>query len=187
WLWPNYWLLGAALIIISVAKVIYDPAMQAYVGEKVPYKQRGKAFATTELSWAGALLLGGPLLGVVIKQQGWSAVFFWLGLFGVITAVLLWQFLPKTNKQIVGRGANFPDYLRVIWQHPVIWVATLYNMLLMASNETIFLVYGDWMELSFGLSLLALGASAGVVGAAEIVGELFAGWSVDRFGKRPVI
>ncbi|MCP4422014.1 MAG: MFS transporter, partial [Chloroflexi bacterium] len=46
WLWPNYWLLGAALIIISVAKVIYDPAMQAYVGEKVPYKQRGKAFAT---------------------------------------------------------------------------------------------------------------------------------------------
>ena len=56
WLWPSYWLLGAALIIISIAKVIYDPAMQAYVGEMVPYRQRGKALAVTELSWAGALL-----------------------------------------------------------------------------------------------------------------------------------
>lgn len=187
WLWPSYWLLGAALIIISVAKVIYDPAMQAYVGETVPYKQRGKALAVTELSWAGALLIGGPLLGIAIEQQGWSASFFWLGLFGVITAVPLWRFLPTIRKQKAGRGANHRDYLKVVWQHPVILVAMLYHILIQAGNETIFLVYGDWMELSFGLSLLALGASAGVVGSAEIVGELFAGWSVDRLGKRPVI
>jgi predicted MFS family arabinose efflux permease len=187
WLWPSYWLLGAALIIISVAKVIYDPAMQAYVGEMVPYRQRGKALAITELSWAGALLVGGPLLGIAIERQGWSASFFWLGLFGLITAVFLWQFLPKVNKTEPGRGGNLADYWRILRQHPVIWAAMLYNILNMAGNETIFLVFGDWMELSFGLSLLALGASAGVIGGAEIIGELFAGWSVDRFGKRPVI
>ncbi|MCA9899459.1 MAG: MFS transporter [Anaerolineales bacterium] len=187
WLWPTYWLFGAALIIVSVAKVIYDPAMQAYVGEMVPYQQRGKALAITELSWAGALLVGGPLIGVAIERQGWSSAFFWLGLFGVITAVFLLKFLPKANKTEPGRGANLVDYGRVVWQNPVIWAAMLYNILIMAGNETIFLVFGDWMELSFGLSLLALGASAGVIGSAEISGELFAGWSVDRFGKRPVI
>lgn len=187
WLWPSYWLLGAALIIISLAKVIYDPAMQSYVGEIVSYQRRGRALAVTELSWAGALLVGGPLLGIAIEQQGWSAAFFWLGLFGLITAVLLWRFLPKVNKPTAGRGATLADYGRVLWQHPVIWAAMLHSLLLMAGNETIFLVFGDWMELSFGLSLLALGASAGVIGSAEIVGELFAGWSVDRWGKRPVI
>lgn len=187
WLWPSYWLLGAALIIISIAKVIYDPAMQAYVGEMVPYRQRGKALAITELSWAGALLVGGPLLGITIERQGWSASFFWLGVFGLITAVLLIQSLPNVNKHIPGRGANLADYLQVVRQHPVIWAAMLYTICLMGSNETIFLVFGDWMELSFGLSLVALGASAGVIGSAEIVGELFAGWSVDRFGKRPII
>ena len=187
WLWPTYWLFGAALIIISVAKVIYDPAMQAYVGEMVPYKQRGKALAVTELSWAGALLIGGPLIGVAIERQGWSAAFFWLGLFGVMTAVLLLKFLPKVKNKASGRGANLADYWRVVRQHPVIWAAMLYNICIMAGNETIFLVFGDWMELSFGLSLLALGASAGVIGGAEITGELFAGWSVDRFGKRPVV
>ena len=187
WLWPSYWLLGAALIIISIAKVIYDPAMQAYVGETVPYRQRGKALAVTELSWAGALLVGGPLLGVAIERRGWSASFFWLGLFGVITAVFLWRFLPKAHKAGPGRGATLADYLRVVRQHPVIWAAMLYHILTQAGNETIFIVYGDWMERNFGLSLLALGASAGVVGGAEIIGELFAGWSVDRFGKRPVV
>ncbi len=187
WLWPTYWLFGAALIVISVAKVVYDPAMQAYVGETVPYKQRGKALAVTELSWAGALLVGGPLLGIAIERQGWSAAFFWLGLFGVVTAVSLRKFLPSANKTVGGRGASLADYGRVVWQNPVIWAAMLYNVLIMAGNETIFLVFGDWMELSFGLSLLALGASAGVIGGAEITGELFAGWSVDRFGKRPVI
>lgn len=187
WLWPSYWLFGAALIIISLAKVIYDPAMQAYVGETVPYKQRGKALAITELSWAGALLVGGPLIGVALERQGWSASFFWLGLFGVITAVSLIKFLPKVHKTTPGRGASLADYGRVVWQHPVIWAAMLYNILIMAGNETVFLVFGDWMELSFGLSLLALGASAGVIGGAEITGELFAGWSVDHFGKRPVV
>jgi predicted MFS family arabinose efflux permease len=187
WLWPTFWLFGAALIIISIAKVIYDPAMQAYVGETVPYKQRGKALAVTELSWAGALLVGGPLIGVALERQGWSATFFWLGLFGVITAVLLLNFLPKVHKIAPGRGASLVDYGRVVRQHPVIWAAMLYNVLIMAGNETVFLVFGDWMELSFGLSLLALGASAGVIGGAEITGELFAGWSVDRFGKRPVV
>ncbi|MBK8903364.1 MAG: MFS transporter [Anaerolineaceae bacterium] len=187
WLWPSYWLLGAALIVISLAKVIYDPAMQAYVGEMVPYRQRGKALAITELSWAGALLVGGPLLGVAIERQGWSAAFFWLGLFGVVTAVFLYRFLPKAQKTIPGRGASLADTWRVVREHPVIWAAMGYAVLNMAGNETIFLVFGDWMELSFGLSLLALGASASVIGGAEIVGELFAGWSVDRFGKRPVI
>ena len=170
-----------------MAKVIYDPAMQAYVGETVPYKQRGKALAVTELSWAGALLVGGPLLGIAIERQGWSAAFFWLGLFGVITAVLLYRFLPKVNRPAASRGGSLADYGRVLRQHPVIWAAMLYGVLMMAGNETIFLVFGNWMELNFSLSLLALGASAGVIGSAEIVGELFAGWSVDRFGKRPVI
>ncbi|MCA9953115.1 MAG: MFS transporter [Ardenticatenaceae bacterium] len=187
WLWPSYWLLGVALIFVALAKVVYDPAMQAYVGETVPYRQRGKALAVTELSWAVALLAGGPLIGIAIERQGWSAAFFWLGLFGVITAVFLVRFLPKTKQTTPGRGASLADAWRVVRQHPVIWAAMIYNVLNMGSNETIFLVFGDWMELSFGLSLLALGASASVIGGAEIMGELFAGWSVDHFGKRPVI
>jgi predicted MFS family arabinose efflux permease len=60
-------------------------------------------------------------------------------------------------------------------------------MLAMGSNEIFFIVYGDWMEASFGLALGVLGLASGIIGGAEIVGELSAGFLVDRFGKRPVI
>jgi predicted MFS family arabinose efflux permease len=51
----------------------------------------------------------------------------------------------------------------------------------------LFIVYGDWMETTFDLSLTGLGLATTLIGLAELTGELTAGWSVDRFGKRPVV
>jgi predicted MFS family arabinose efflux permease len=184
---PAFWTLGASLALIALLKVIYDPAMQAYVGDNVPYERRGKAIAITEFSWAGAFLVGTPLLSLAIARQGWPAPFAWLGAFSVGAALLLWRRLPPTRGRSGGRGQTWGDTLLVLRQQPVIWAASAYMMLLTGSNEMLFIVYGGWMESRFGLSLIALGISTTVVGGAEIVGELAAGWSVDRFGKRPVI
>jgi predicted MFS family arabinose efflux permease len=60
-------------------------------------------------------------------------------------------------------------------------------MLVMAANEVLLIVYGSWMESSFGLSLATLGLATAVIGAAEITGELVVGPAVDWLGKRPVI
>lgn len=183
---PAYWLLGVTLSLIALAKVIYDPAMQAYVGDSVPYEKRGWAIAVTEFSWAGALLAGAPLMGLVIQRQGWQAPFFWLGALGAGAAVLLWRILPRLRNH--GReAAGLRELLRVVRRNRVVWAAAAYMMLFMGANEVFFLIYGDWMESSFGLALTSLGLASSVVGGAEIMGELFAGWSVDRFGKRPVI
>lgn len=184
--WPAYWPLGVTLALIAIAKTIYDPAMQAYVGDVVPYRQRGRAIAVTELSWAGALLLGAPAVGLIISRQGWQAPFIWLSVLGVITAVLLWCLLPQSDGNN-NRRVSLGELTAVVRQYPVIWIAAFYILLVMASNEILFIVYGDWMETSFNLSLTNLGIASGVVGGAEITGELFAGWAVDRFGKRPVI
>jgi predicted MFS family arabinose efflux permease len=183
---PAYWPLGVTLVAISVAKVIYDPAMQSYLGDTVPYRQRGKALAITEFSWAGALLLGAPLIGRVIERQGWQAPFFWLALAGLGAAALLWRWLPPARVHTT-RAATLPDMVRVVRQHPVIWTAALYTLLAMAANDLLLIVYGEWMEQRFTLSLISLGLATTVIGAAEIVGEVAAGWAVDYFGKRPVI
>lgn len=184
--WPAYWALGITLSVVALAKVIYDPAMQSYVGERVPYASRGRVLSLTELSWAGALLLGAPAISLAITRQGWRASFFWLAIMGMIAAVILWRFLPRTFAP-TPHGATLRAAARVVRQHRVIWAAMAYVMLSMAANETLLIVFGDWMESAFGLSLVALGFSAGVIGGAEVTGELIAGVSVDRFGKRPVI
>lgn len=185
-IWPTYWVFGLTLAIIAIAKVIYDPAMQAYLGDTVVYEQRGKAIAVTELSWAGAFFIGVPAAGFVIQRYGWQAPFIWLSALGILAALVLRVALPAVDHRS-GQVTNLRGTARVIRREPVIWAAGLYILLVMGANELILIVYGEWMEVSFGLNLTNLGLATGVIGAAEISGEVLTGLAVDWLGKRPVI
>lgn len=185
--WPAYWALGITLSVISLSKVIYDPAMMSYLGERVPYAQRGKAISTTELAWAGALLIGGPAVSLIIARQGWRAPFFWLGILGFLAVWMLLRWLPRTFTRSATGAVTLRQTAAVVRRHRVIWAAMVYAMLTMGANEMLLVVFGDWMESAFGLSLVALGFSAGVIGLAEAIGEMGTGWAVDYFGKRPII
>ena len=183
---PAVWSLAVALIITGVVKVIYDPAMHSYLGDAVPYAQRGRALALTEFGWSGAFLIGAPLTGWLIARQGWSAPFLWLGVGGAAAAVMLWRALPAARRhghQTITIGYTWQTLRR----HPIIWAAALYMLLPLVAQEALFIVYGDWMETTFNLSLTGLGLATTLIGLAELSGELTAGWSVDRFGKRPVV
>jgi predicted MFS family arabinose efflux permease len=184
--WPAYWALGLTLVLIAIAKIIYDPALQAYLGDSIPYRQRGRAIAISEVAWAGALLVGAPTVGWLIARQGWQAPFLWLGLLALLAAVWLWRVLPPITNQ-TRRGLKVTEIGGVLRQHPVIWAAIAYSMLVAGGSETFFIVYGDWMETTFSLSLGGLGLTASVVGVAEIFGEGAVGVFVDRFGKRFIV
>ncbi|MFZ0548723.1 MAG: MFS transporter, partial [Candidatus Promineifilaceae bacterium] len=185
-IWPTYWALGLTLTAIGIGKVIFDPAMQAYLGDIVPYHQRGRAISATELSWAGAFFLGVPAVAFAIERWGWQAPFLGLGLFGLASLVVLWWRLPPAhNKGSQLRG--FSALFRTISQHPVMLAAAVYILLAMLANELLLIVYGRWMESSFGLDLGAIGLATTVIGAAEFTGEITTGLIVDRFGKRPVV
>jgi predicted MFS family arabinose efflux permease len=185
-LYPTAWVLGITLVVASLAKVIYDPAMQAYIGDKVPYHQRGRAIAITELAWAGAVLIGAPLVGWLITRSGWQSPFLWLGLLAIVGAIAISSRLPKARRDHAER-IQLNQIWRVWRENPIVWAACGYVLLVMAANETLFIVYGDWMEDGFNLSLTTLGVTTAVIGGAEVLGELIAGWSSDRFGKRNVI
>ena len=49
------------------------------------------------------------------------------------------------------------------------------------------MVYGAWLETAFGLSIVAIGASSGVIGVAELTGELITVSLADRFGLKRLI
>lgn len=187
-IWPTLGVFAFVLIITAVAKSIYDPAMQAHVGDAVPYKQRGRALAATELSWAGALLLGAPAVGFLIARQGWQAPFFWLGLLGLLATVGLWRMIIETKRAPQRQQAtSWRQAWTITKQNPVIWAASIYLLMITMGNEMLLIVYGDWMEVSFSLPLTSLGLASGVIGGAEIIGEIVSGSTTDRFGKRPIV
>lgn len=185
-LWPTLWAFGVMLIVVALAKVIYDPAMQAYIGDTVAYEGRGRALAITELSWAGAFFLGVPLVSWSIERQSWRAPFFFLALFGIASAIALWRALPASDGRS-GAADSLGQAWLVIRDQRVIWAAAVYILLVMLANELFLIVYGDWMESSFALSLTALGLATAVIGAAEVSGELSTAAFIDRIGKRPFV
>lgn len=185
-LWPAYWPLGLTLALLSLAKVIYDPAMQAYLGDIVPYHQRGRALSMTELAWSGSWLVGAPAVGFLIQRQGWQAPFLWLGVGALLTALIVWRIMPAGQSSATG-ATTLRATLAVLRREPVIWAAAGYVLFAMAANETLLIVFGAWMERSFAVQLTTLGLASAVIGSAEISGEVSAGLAVDRFGKRPIV
>ncbi len=175
-----------ALAGIALSKYIFEPALMGYLGDTVPYARRGRAIAWTELSWGGALLLGGPLFGWVLQAQGWQMPFFWLSVGSVAMAAALWRALPPPDRrQRPWRGLG--PFLGQVRRSRGMAAAIAFIFLLMLGNELLLIVFGRWMEVSFALSLTSLGLASAVIGGGEVLGELTAGWAADRFGKRRTV
>lgn len=185
--WPSYPALLVALLLASAAKLIYDPAMQAYIGDRVLYAQRGLAIAVTELSWSGAFLLGIPFIGWLIARSGaWQIPFPLLAGAGVLAAALLWWAVPADADSASERVA-LADGIRLVLAHRPALGGLLAAYLISAANETVNIIYGAWMEDAFALKVTALGATAIVIGVAELFGEGMVAGFVDRLGKRRAV
>ncbi|MEX1247887.1 MAG: MFS transporter [Anaerolineales bacterium] len=184
--WPTFPGFILALILTLVGKVTFDPTMQAYLGDRVLYERRSFTITLTELSWSGAYIIGIPLVGWVIAGLGWMAPFPLLGLLVVLAAIFFVFAIPKDPARAIKAPNLFANF-RVIFSSSAAMAAMGLTIFSCIANELINLNFGVWMEDSFGLQLAALGASAAVLGAAELSGEGLVALITDRLGKRRAI
>ncbi len=183
---PALAVLVAAQFLAGLGKSIFDPAVQAYVGERVPYRRRGLAVGLLETAWAGSTLLGIPALALLIDRAGWRAAFLALGLAGVLGLILLWRALPSEPDPPHAARTRF-DYrqgFRELTRSKAAWGLVAYAFLYNVAMDNLFVVYGVWLENSFQLSLLAVGMGTAVIGAAELCGEFVTAAVADRIGLK---
>src|SRR5512139_3317341 len=81
--WPTYPAFFLALILSILGKYVFDPAMQAYLGDRVSYERRGRVTGITEMGWSLGFILGVPLMGFLIARGGWTAPFPVLAILGL--------------------------------------------------------------------------------------------------------
>lgn len=180
--WPTFPVFVLALILSLLGKYVFDPSMQAYLGDRVAYERRGRVLAITELGWSLSFVLGVPLMGLLISRWGWNSPFSVLTLFGLLSfGVLAW--LVPHDPARTGQPPSLWINLRKIMTYPPALAGLAMGFLFSSANEVVNLVFGIWLEDSFGLQIAALGAAAGVIGLAELGGESFAAGFTDRFGK----
>jgi len=182
--WPVYPVFFAAMILVMVGKLIFDSAMYALIGEQVAYARRGLAIAVAEMSWSLAFLIGMPALGFMIERFGLRSPFPILAALGLVMAYVLWRILPADAPHPDKHLPPLIDNLRIVVSHPVALAGISVGLLISMANELVFIVYGDWMERTFDLSISALGVASAVIGFAELGGEGLVAGLVDRIGKK---
>jgi predicted MFS family arabinose efflux permease len=181
-IWPTFLAFLLALILSMLGKYVYDPSMQAYLGDRVAYQRRGRVLAITELGWSLSFIVGVPLMGLLISKYGWTAPFPVLTLLGLIAfGVLAWM-VPRDKIQSGIQSGIWRNFRRIL-SYPPVLAGVAMAMLFSAANEMINLVFGIWLENSFGLMIAALGAASAVIGLSELGGESLAAAFTDRLGK----
>lgn len=181
-LYPNLYTLSAAMLLALFGKYFFDPAMQAYFGDRVPYHQRGTALAVTEVAWSMAFIVGVPAMAFLIARSGWSAPFFILAVLGLVMFAVIWIIVPHQDAHHE-RVANSRDGYRAVFISVPALAGVSIALWASAANEMVNLIFGVWLEDSFGLKIAALAGASAVIGLSELCGEGLVALTTDRLGK----
>ncbi len=189
-LFPYFGILIMAQFLSGLGKSLFDPALQAYVGSRVPYRRRGLVVGFLETAWAASTLIGIPAMAFMIDRAGWRAAFIALSIWGLAGLLMLTAVVPVERRTPSLSHAKFD--LKANWREILGSRAALglagYAFLFNLAMDNLFVVYGVWLEQAFQLSLLELGMGTSVIGAAELAGEFLTAGLADRLGlKRTAI
>ncbi len=174
------------LILSMLGKAIFDPSLQAYFGDTIPFERRGFVLGITETSWSLSFFLGVPVVGFLMSRLGLLSPFLFLTALGILSFLAILVFIPadpssKTSDQTI--LANFGLVLRSGTA-----VAGLGVMLLICTaNQLVNVVFGVWLNQSFGLQIAALGGASALIGIAELVGEGGVSAIADKMGTRKAV
>jgi len=178
---PGVVLLGAALTVLVLGKVTFDTGMNAWVADRVPFAQRGRVTGMVEVSWAGALLLGVPLMGLAVAWWGWRAPFVALAAANGTAALAMARRLPRD-------AAPAATHLRsrLVLTRPMVALFGVVGVLSLAS-QIVFVSYASWLRDAFGLGAAAVGGLTIGLGVGELAGTGTTTLVADRWGKRRTV
>lgn len=168
-------------VAMGIAKPAFDVAAQSFLADRSTYERRARVLGTLELTWAGSLLLGAPAAGWLIERAGWQAPFWVLAGLALASAVAIrWTLRDDTE------DPHRPTVERLRLRRGS-WGLLIVLGVTSLGTENAFVVFGAWLEVDFGLSLLALGAASTVIGTAELTGSVSVLTFADRIGKRRTV
>lgn len=180
---PSLTIVALLFLCFAIAKILVDTQALAFIGNVVPYAQRGRAMGIGELAWSLAWIIGVPMFGILISRVTWWAPFITLGLFGVIGLVALWRYVLPNMAMGQGRGVSLGDSAALVLRQPKAIAMFIFCIGVAGAAQVPYLVYPTWFKTHFGLNIEQLGFASIVIGIADGLAELVAALFTDRWGK----
>jgi MFS transporter, DHA1 family, inner membrane transport protein len=170
---------GLGIVLVGFAKPAFDIPMQAWFGDRVPYSERGRVFGITELTWSVGLLAVVPLSGFLIQLTNWRAPFVLVGIASAVGTIVVARGIDSDRPHEHIRRSLKLTGPRI----RILAIALLFSI----AAEIPFIVYAQWLEGSFALSVAGIGTFTIAVVIAEVLGEGLVTLYSDRWGLRRMV
>ena len=173
------------LVLSMLGKSLFDPSLQAFFGDTIPYQRRGFVLGITEVSWSLAFFLGVPLVGFFLNQYGLLSPFIVMLILGILSFLAVILLIPSdpTSRKTNSIVKNFKSVLASKSTMAGLGV----TLLICLANQFINAVFGVWLNTSFGMQIAALGGASVVIGIAELIGEGGVSFISDRISKKRAV
>jgi predicted MFS family arabinose efflux permease len=173
-----------AFAVMGLAHALFVPAVQAYVGDLVPYARRGRAFALISMAWSLSWLIGVPLSGLLIQGIAWQAPWALFSLLAVVGLFGVRAYLPPAERKQKQEKQEALVGWRELLRRGNLRAALVVGFGIPFAIENVFIVYGAFLENRFALTVGAIGLVSIIIGVSELLAEGGAVAWTDRIGKR---
>lgn len=180
---PGALLFGVGLAVVGLMKIFYDVALGAWIADRVDYTRRARVVGLSELSWAGSMIIGVPLLGLIAALTSWRWSYVAGSLACGAIAFSIVRSMPSTPIPGPSTDASTPTGRL----DRTSWMVVSTVGLLMASAQIMFVTFGSWLEDRFDFSTVALGTMAILLGLGELVASASTARFTDGLGKRRAV
>ena len=192
---PNGWVFAGALLALGLGANVYEAGAVVWIASASSFRERAAWMGRYELSWAGGLLIGVPVAGV-LSLASWRLAFAALAALALLARVALAPRLgrgggPAPRRVRANAGISVGSSVAVTRadgersggaRSQTIAVFVSFGVLCGASQMVI-VAYGVWLEDRFGFSSATIGVVAFVLGTGDLVANLAALRFTDRLGK----
>jgi predicted MFS family arabinose efflux permease len=176
---PSVWIFVLGMLLIAVAKFIFDIGLASWVNDHVEYEKRGRVIGFTETSWALGLLIGVTAMGLVASATSWR----WGYAVGAISvAVMAIVVMTRLDGHDVAGSQRSKDTTKYPMPRNGYWIFAA-MFFLMAASQTLFVTFGSWLEDDFGFTEAGISAVVFGLGAFELLASVTSARRTDTWGK----
>lgn len=183
---PNWFVFAGALLALGLGVNVYEAGAVVWLANASSFRERAAWMGRFELSWAGGLLIGVPIAGV-LSVASWRLAYGALAFVAVAARVLV---VPRLGAGGEPRAHHLDratdDLPELSRDHTGSLRATAVFVsfgVLCGASQMVFVVYGVWLEDRFGFGTAAIGAVAFALGAGDLVANFANARYTDRIGK----
>jgi predicted MFS family arabinose efflux permease len=184
--------LATAQVLVAIGESASPPTMSSLISDLFPREKRGLAMAIWFTGVSIGMFVGYTLGGILAESLGWRATFLWLGIPGVILAVIVRFTVRETprgladgNVNVESKQPKLAEALQFILQQKAlrhtIYGGTLIGLAIMGPIYWLTAFFIRTHDLTIGEAGPYVGLILGITG---VIGGPIGGYLMDRMGQR---